>query len=197
MPSHRLQDVADGEDDAPKSAVGARIDATPDPPAQGLPSGPKTPPRGPTRRFAGFWRRLGAYLVDMLIVSIPTVLLLELAGFTGPEVPLTALAQMPTDQLVAVAEEMALYAVVVFVLQWPYFAGFEASSWQATPGKRVLSVKVTDSQGNRLSFGRATGRYFAKFLSEALAYLGYAMIGLTEEKQGLHDLVAKTRVEKA
>ena len=74
--------------------------------------------------------------------------------------------------------------------QWLYFALMESSSKQATLGKMALGIIVTDLNGNRLSFGRATGRYFGKIISGAILMIGYIMAGFTEKKQALHDIIA-------
>lgn len=86
--------------------------------------------------------------------------------------------------------------ILVIVLDWLYFTAFEASSKQATPGKMALGIIVTDLKGNRISFGRANGRYWSKILSTAILLLGFIMIGFTEKKQGLHDIIADTLVLK-
>lgn len=176
-------------DEEPRSAIGARIDAQP-PPDE--PTGHEPPTRGPFEAsrepaYAGFWRRLVAYVVDAFIVAIPTILIIESMGLTAPD---------PAAMFDAPLEEMAVLLAVVYLAQWPYFAGFEASSWQATPGKRLVRVKVTDVDGRRLGFAHATGRYFAKLISEALLAIGYLMIGFTRKKQGLHDLLARSLVVK-
>jgi uncharacterized RDD family membrane protein YckC len=61
----------------------------------------------------------------------------------------------------------------------------------------ALSLRVTDLEGNRISFLRATGRHFAKVISIAILCAGYIMAGLTERKQALHDLIAATLVVRA
>ena len=58
----------------------------------------------------------------------------------------------------------------------------------------ALGLKVTDLQGKRISFARATGRHFAKLLSGMILLIGYIMAGLTERKQALHDMIAGTLV---
>ena len=73
----------------------------------------------------------------------------------------------------------------------------ESSSYQATIGKMICGLRVTDLNGNRISFERATGRYFAKFLSVMFFGFGFIMAGFTERKQGLHDLLAGTLVRKS
>jgi uncharacterized RDD family membrane protein YckC len=71
----------------------------------------------------------------------------------------------------------------------------ESSVRQATFGKSVMSLRVTDDGGQRISFGRATGRFFAKIVSGMVPLLiGYIMAAFTEKKQALHDLIAGTLV---
>jgi uncharacterized RDD family membrane protein YckC len=84
--------------------------------------------------------------------------------------------------------------LVSLLLDWLYFAGFECSSAQATPGKMALSLVVTNLDRERISFGRATARYFSKILSTLTLCIGYMMIGFTAKKQGLHDMIAGTLV---
>jgi uncharacterized RDD family membrane protein YckC len=90
---------------------------------------------------------------------------------------------------------------VTFILSlfgnWLYEAFMESSSYQATLGKMIFGMKVTDLYGNRISFGRATGRHFAKWLSAMILGIGYIMVGFTERKQGLHDLLAGTLVRRS
>jgi uncharacterized RDD family membrane protein YckC len=79
---------------------------------------------------------------------------------------------------------------------WLYEAFMESSTYQATLGKMIFGMKVTDLYGNRISFGRATGRHFAKYISFIIFCIGFIMVGFTERKQGLHDILAGTLVRK-
>ena len=79
---------------------------------------------------------------------------------------------------------------------WLYEAFMESSSYQATLGKMIFGMRVTDLNGNRISFERATGRHFAKWLSGLALGIGYIMVAFTERKQGLHDLLAGTLVRR-
>jgi uncharacterized RDD family membrane protein YckC len=81
-------------------------------------------------------------------------------------------------------------------LQWLYEAFMTSSSKQATLGKMAMGVVVTDLAGNRISFGRATGRFFGKLLSGIILMIGYLMQPFTEKKQALHDILAGTLVVK-
>jgi uncharacterized RDD family membrane protein YckC len=58
----------------------------------------------------------------------------------------------------------------------------------------LLGLKVTDLNGHRISVGRAAGRWFSKIISAMILAIGYIMVGFTEKKQGLHDMIAGTLV---
>ncbi|HEX7349111.1 MAG TPA: RDD family protein [Rhodanobacteraceae bacterium] len=126
---------------------------------------------------AGFWRRVAAYLVDFLIIAAPLWLLDASFGHG---------AHSPAGRLGTDFFKIALL--------WLYWAGFESSGLQATPGKLVLGLSVVDMQGMRIGFLHATGRYFGKLLSSLILCVGYMMAGWTERKQALHDLLAHTCV---
>ena len=78
------------------------------------------------------------------------------------------------------------------VFSWLYFALFHSSKHQATLGMMALSIKIYNENEERISFGRATGRYFSTPLSALILCIGYFMIGWTLRKQGLHDKIART-----
>jgi uncharacterized RDD family membrane protein YckC len=83
------------------------------------------------------------------------------------------------------------------LVNWIYEAALESSSYQATLGKMALGLKVTDLEGRRISFARATGRHFAKILSGLMFFIGFIMAGFTQRKQALHDMIAGTLVVRA
>jgi len=76
------------------------------------------------------------------------------------------------------------------MMNWIYYAALESSVWQATIGKKVLGLTVTDLAGNRITFGRASGRFFGMLLSGFILGIGFLMAGFTERKQALHDMIA-------
>ena len=80
--------------------------------------------------------------------------------------------------------------IVAVPMMWIYCVAFESSSRQATPGKMALGIKVTDLNGRRIGFGKATGRSLGKIVSGVIFYIGFIMIAFTEKKQGLHDKMA-------
>jgi uncharacterized RDD family membrane protein YckC len=84
--------------------------------------------------------------------------------------------------------------VVTFIGPWLYEAFMLSSEWQATVGKRAMSIAVTGIDGNRISFARATGRHFAKWISVFTLGIGFIMVAFTAKKQALHDMIAETLV---
>lgn len=131
---------------------------------------------------AGFWRRLAAYLIDLLLVEFVWLVAFTIAFVArGADRPWTA-----NDTLVFYLSDIALL--------WLYFALFESSRIGATLGKMALGLAVTDLYGRRIGFARATGRFFGKFLSALILDVGFMMAGWTARKQGLHDLMAGTCV---
>lgn len=149
--------------------------------------------------YAGFWARFAAYLIDGLILGIPfifVVMFVFMSGVLG-----MTLHRRPMDprEAAVLLGPMFVFFFLFFlgfvVLQWLYFAVMESSVRQATFGKSVMSLRVTDDGGRRISFGRATGRFFAKIVSGMVPLLiGYIMAAFTEKKQALHDLIAGTLV---
>jgi uncharacterized RDD family membrane protein YckC len=134
--------------------------------------------------YASGWRRCGAYVIDAVIFLVISFVSGAVLGFTF------ALASPATDErTVELVAQLAGIAV-----GWLYFAALESSSRQATAGKQALGIVVTDEHGRRITFARATGRYFAKILSAITFGIGYLMIVFTGKKQGLHDKVARTLV---
>jgi len=151
---------------------------------------------GPARavQYGGFWIRALAFLIDIIVVQIVvfpvSLIIMTLAGITG------AIGGADRNVLFGGAW-MAVFAIrAIFggAVNWIYEAALESSPRQATLGKMALGLKVTDLYGNRISFARATGRHFAKYLSGFIFMVGYIMAGFTERKQALHDMVAGTLV---
>ena len=133
------------------------------------------PPALPAQpRYAGFWIRLLAYIIDAIILGALTFPLARVLSMMG------------------IGEQSS--NVMSIAISWMYFAVFETSGWMASPGKKALGLIVTDEQGGQLSVGRATRRYFAKILSALLLGIGFVMIAFTARKQGLHDKMFHTLV---
>ena len=176
--------------------------AVPFSPAPALAAGGQVSPHWlppPTRTYAGFWLRLVAHLVDgMLLGVIGFALLVPLFLMTGLGAALHGLnPEHPPDPavLAAMFSSLGILVVVSLLLSWLYYAYFESSDWQATFGKKLMNLVVTDLSGNRVSFARASGRFFAKMISGLIPLgIGYIMAGFTERKQALHDMIASCLV---
>ena len=100
------------------------------------------------------------------------------------------------DDIIVMVTTVSSAMMIAFCAHWLYEALMTSSSWQATVGKRVLNLKVTDDFGNRISFGRATARYFSKILSGMILCIGFIMAAFTDRKKALHDMIAGTVVVK-
>lgn len=150
--------------------------------------------------YAGFWKRFAAYLIDALILGVASwIIILPVLGLIGigaSSMEYTEEDMMTMDDEAAAGLAAAMIGasmmlwIVIGAAGWLYFALMESSSKQATLGKMALSIIVTDINGNRLTFGRATGRYFGKILSGLILYIGFIMAAFTEKKQALHDMIA-------
>ena len=130
--------------------------------------------------YIGFWERFLAYIIDTLVILLPfSIIILFFKGESSN-------SENISDSKF----------IVITVLSWIYSAGLNSSNWQATIGKKVLGIIVVDEYGDRLTFKKATCRFFAQILSSLLFYIGFMMVGWTKHKQGLHDKIAKTFVIK-
>lgn len=136
--------------------------------------------------YAGFWLRAIAYLIDLVLLTI-------IAG-TVILVPLMERGAIPADKpwflLTEKTRQVTAIQLLLQMIYWLYSASFESSSWEATPGKKMLGLAVTDIQGRRITFARASGRFFGKLLSQFLLFFGFVLAGFTEKKQALHDILA-------
>jgi uncharacterized RDD family membrane protein YckC len=126
------------------------------------------------------------------VIFIPMFFLTGLGGF------LRAVShdRQPDPAVIAsFVSSIALLVLASVLGSWLYYAYFESSDWQASVGKKVMNLIVTDLNGNRISFGRASGRYFAKIISGLIPLgIGYILAGVTEKKQALHDMIASCLV---
>jgi uncharacterized RDD family membrane protein YckC len=157
----------------------------------------------PTVTYAGFWWRFLAWIIDDFIISfVNFILIFPVAIVMG-----LSFAGMANhggfgyhqDWLGMAGSTFSFIFYAVFIStcsKWLYWSLMESSKYQATLGKMAVGAKVTDLQGRRISFGRATGRYFGKIISGMILYIGYMMAGFTEKKQALHDMMADTLVIK-
>ena len=145
--------------------------------------------------YAGFWIRVLATIIDRLILGVVLSPLFFI--YVLPAIIKGSQGGFDEDNPQFVFTVAPAVWIIGFAVSWAYEAILTSSEWQGTVGKRVLGLKVTDLNGNRISLGRATGRFFSKILSFAICYIGVIMVAFTERKQGLHDTLAGTLVWKS
>ena len=139
----------------------------------------------PTLAYAGFWQRFAALFIDGFIVGAVTLLLFGV---------LAVLMAVSSTNIGAMIGVVALFYLAGFVISAAYFTLMEAGERGATYGKRALNIRVTDAEGNRISTGRALGRWFGHWITNLTCYIGYLMQPFTEKKQALHDMISSTVV---
>ncbi|WP_052342602.1 RDD family protein [Bacillus sp. EB01] len=131
-------------------------------------------------RFANFGERVVASLIDYVVTYIVGYLIGYLVGF-----------------LFVSVQSQNFYTLLGLIIGLAYKAGMESSAKQATLGKLAMGLKVINKSGERISFARATGRYFANYLNVfPTFFVGFLMVLWTKEKRALHDFVAGTLVVK-
>jgi uncharacterized RDD family membrane protein YckC len=141
-------------------------------------------------KYAGFWIRLGAYLIDFVILNI-------LAGVAGAIIGVVLVLSGNIDADAGSGADpvtRALPAVVGLGLGLLYYIFFPSGAWQATPGKRICGIHIIRADGGRVTGLLGLGRYLAYIVSGLPLGLGFLMIGWNEEKKGLHDMMCGTRV---
>jgi uncharacterized RDD family membrane protein YckC len=146
--------------------------------------------------YAGFWFRFVAYLIDGILRAVAfgflLILLLALTG-AGSAIQGIASGEDISDHIAALIGGGFLAGLfgITLLVSWLYYALFECSSWQATPGKKMLNLYVTDLDGRSVTFARASGRFFARIVSSVVPlFFGYILAGITEKRQALHDIIA-------
>ena len=150
----------------------------------------ETPSYSRNTEYAGFWLRLAAYLIDQFIVAFVLGILVTITMMImGISAAIFYDMDNTANQMIVITMSIVL-GLIGFTATWLYYALLESSSHQGTLGKVVLNIKVTDMSSEKITFTRASGRFFGKLISSAIAYVGYLMIGFTEKKQGLHDIMA-------
>jgi uncharacterized RDD family membrane protein YckC len=162
---------------------------------------------------AGFWKRYVAYSIDVVIVgivldlfsglflSVPAGQMQQLKAILAALQNQQELSQAQTALLTqavgTLSHLLVVSSVAYMVMAGAYFAFFESSAWQATPGKRMVGIRVTDGEGRRIGRGRAFARFFAAGLSWITLNIGHALAAIPPQQRALHDYLADTRVENS
>jgi len=140
--------------------------------------------------YAGFWLRAVPYILDSLLIALVALLVIF--------VPLVERGAIPMDVswnwFATLNRQTTAIRLLIFMMSWLYFASFESSPWQATPGKRLFRLVVTDLQGHRINFTRASGRYLGKLVFGVILTVGFVFAAFTPKKLAAHDLLASTVV---
>ncbi len=163
--------------------------------------------------YAGFWKRFFAYVIDSIILNIimgvlliPVFLIygtafvqeLDQSNYNYNYNSISYMQPQTVEEEVLLLSAFLIFFVIgvigSIIISWLYFALMESSNKKATLGKMVLNLIVTDENGVKLTFGRASGRYFGKILSGLILNIGFIMAAFTEKKQALHDILAGTLV---
>jgi uncharacterized RDD family membrane protein YckC len=184
----------------PTSAV-TSVGSAPVRPAPGLPAPYAAPALAPVlpSPYAGFWLRVVAHLIDDLLLGmgIGVLVLIGVAMVGVGSIRATFEGMNGEDPEIPAAMISAIIfaSLASILLAWIYNAAMESSRHQGTLGKMALGLIVTDLLGRPISFGHASGRYFAKIITGLIPFgIGYAMAGFTEKKQALHDMIASCLV---
>ena len=136
----------------------------------------------PELKYAGFWIRFLAQIIDSIIIGVASSLLF------GSSASSVANADGMMSVNVNLTGWQTLVPVLYIILFW---------IWKgATPGKMALGLRIVQENGEKLGWGRAIGRYFAYFVSAFALCIGFLWIGFDSKKQGWHDKLAKTVVIK-
>lgn len=141
--------------------------------------------------YAGYWRRYGAYLLDLVLIYIGFFIVLFGTLFVNLG---TTASSRGTSGTSGTGLLTCLCFPAYFILVILYFAIFESSAAQGSLGKMAVGMKVVDMEGNRISFGKSLVRQLAKILSILILGIGFFICGFTEKRQGLHDIIAGTLV---
>ena len=162
----------------------------------------RAPGMQPAVAYAGFWLRAVAAIIDGIIVVIPTAPFAAAIFFSSfRNIQDLQTMQDPTALMETFAPKFAILLFVSVFLSWLYWGLCESSGWQATLGKKALGLVVTDMEGRRISFARASGRFFTGRGFGSIPYLGglyffidCICVGFTARKQAIHDMIASCLV---
>jgi uncharacterized RDD family membrane protein YckC len=136
--------------------------------------------------YGGFWIRVVAWFVDGALLNIVLFPLTYSLGWG---------MGWRRSGVFTFGWFLSRFAFRMLFL-WLYEAFMTSSSTQATLGKMLVGLRVTDEAGQRISFEKATIRFLAKLVSGFILGIGYLMVAFTDRKQGLHDMIAGTLVQK-
>ncbi len=136
--------------------------------------------------YSGFWLRVGAKLIDVIIVGVVNTAMAFMLGY-----------MMATSSDPSQALALTIILNIVNIATGAAYTTWFVGKFSATPGKMACGIKVVTAEGGNVSYLRAFGRHFAEMLSAIMLCIGYLMIAFDDEKRGLHDRICNTRVVKS
>jgi len=139
-------------------------------------------PRPGDMRYAGFGIRLGAKILDGLLLWVVSMLITLMVGIALPK----------TSPQLALLSTLVLSILQIGIAA--AYSGYFLGTYRATPGKMVCGLEVLSPEGDQISVMRGVGRYFAEMLSSMILLIGYLMVLFDDEKRALHDRICNTRV---
>jgi uncharacterized RDD family membrane protein YckC len=140
-------------------------------------------------RYAGFWIRFGAKIIDGLIIGVPLMIVLFVVMFAV----IHPTRQQP-QQVSVLPALMPSFIQIFFLFVQMAYEIFFIGKYGATPGKMACGIRVVTAEGGKVSYARATGRFFSEMLSGLICYIGYIIVAFDAEKRALHDHICNTRV---
>ncbi|MCM3700743.1 RDD family protein [Paenibacillus macerans] len=147
--------------------------------------------------YAGFWKRFFANLLDSMIVYfiawVMILISLQLSMVFGV-LGYFVLENWPGVYQIYNGSGHIIGLLIAPLAVWLYYAIMESSKLQGTVGKMALGIIVVNERYERVSFWRASGRFWSRIVSLLTLYIGYIMAGFTKKKQALHDKIARTYV---
>ena len=138
--------------------------------------------------YASFWRRFASSFLDGVIILVLIIPIKEAVGA----------GDMIHDLIFDHTTSIITFAVYMLstTVTWLYTVLMQSGKGKATVGMMALGIQATDLNGERISFARATGRFFASYISAFILLLGYFMMLWDEKNQTLHDKIAGTLIVK-
>jgi uncharacterized RDD family membrane protein YckC len=137
-----------------------------------------------TLEYAGFWLRVGAYVIDMIVMMVFFILYLVVVGLVGNTAG-------PGSAVILILTFGYLFLSFAFPI---LYRTLLHGRFGATLGKMALGLLVVRSDSERITYLRAFGRSFAELLSSFFFGVGYLLAAFDDEKRALHDHICDTRV---
>ncbi|MBD8872618.1 RDD family protein [Rhodanobacter sp. DHB23] len=157
--------------------------------------------------YAGFWKRFAAWIIDFLVLLVPSTIIYAKTGVIDAFMHFMTLMQSGPAPEAMKAASAALKnttlvpGIIVMAIGFTYYVLLEGSKWQATLGKLALGIRVTDMEGHAPGFARCAIRNAVRLLNAVqipfiglIPFFSYIATAWTARKQGWHDMAAKALV---